>query len=227
MIIASLHLYDYLTTSEAFAIEEVELKGMVRVDPSDVERLLGDLRGQNILLAPLDSYRDRIRAHPRVEHVSFKRVLPSKVVCSVDEREPVALLFTDRFVELDASGMVMGEDEYSALLDLPIITGVPGTDIKIGRVCKIDGVQDALEALRLCKTFGEGFAEEISELRISRGGLLIRPLKDDCVLVLGEEDFANRLKKYFLLRDTIDERDQTEGLIDLRFEDQVVLRGQM
>ena len=99
---------------------EVEFKGMTRVDASEIEELLADLKGQNILLVSLEAYEDRIKMHPRVERVAMKRVLPDKVTCRVEEREPVALIFTDQFLEVDRHGMVMADDEYSAILDLPI-----------------------------------------------------------------------------------------------------------
>ena len=227
LIVASMYVYNYLTTSESFAIHTVEFKGMSRVDASEIEDMLTDLKGQNILLAPLDSYAERIKKHPRVRRVSMSRILPDRVTCSVEEREPVALIFTDRFLEVDGQGMVMEEDDYTAILDLPIITGFAKDDISSGRVNNDHRLLSALDVLRLCKNFGGGFAEDISELRVSSGGISIRSLTKDRILLLGESDYENRLRKYFLLEDTLTEREPMARLIDLRFDDQVVLRGQI
>ena len=70
-------------------------------------------------------------------------------------------------------------------------------------------------------------AAEISELKVTRNGISVRSLKSDCVLVLGDSDFENRLKKYFLMKEALDQKNQNSGLIDLRFEDQIVLRSQI
>jgi cell division protein FtsQ len=227
LIVASMYLYNYLTTSESFVIGVVELKGMSRVESSEIEAVMADLRGQNILLAPIDRYEQRIEMHPRVERASMKRVLPDKVACTVEERKPVALIFTDQFMEVDRHGMVMVDDEYSAVLDLPIITGLSRSVIEVGKINSDEGLRSALDALLLYKLLGGEVAEAISELKVSSSGVSILSLEQDCVLLLGRGDYANRLKKYFLLKDTIAEHVTSARFIDLRFDDQIVLRGRI
>jgi cell division protein FtsQ len=227
LIVASMYVYNFLTTSESFAIHEVGFRGMSRVEASEIEGLLSDIKGQNILLVSLDSYVDRIEMHPRVERVTMNRVLPDKVTCSVEEREPVALIFTDQFLEVDRHGMVMGRDEFSAILDLPIITGLQTGHLEEGKISSDPRLRSALDVLKLCKRYGGGFAEDISELRVSAAGLSIRSLENDCVLLLGQSDHEKRLRKYFMLKETFAENEPSARLIDLRFDDQVVLRGQI
>ena len=90
LIVASMYLYNYLTTANRFAIEKVELAGLSRIEPAELERLAGDLRGQNILLAPLDAVETRLESHPRVASVECRRVLPNRVIYSISEREPMS-----------------------------------------------------------------------------------------------------------------------------------------
>jgi len=225
MIVASLYLYNFLTTSQRFAVRQVELDGVARIDPADLERLLADLEGQNLLLAPLDQYRQRIEAYPRVEHARLVRIVPDRIRCTITEREPTALVFTDRFLEIDRHGMVMADDEFTPLLDLPIITGASARDVRPGRVCEAHGVRGALEALRVIREVGGDFAGRISEINVSGDNVVVRSLENDCVLVLGDSDFESRLRKYFLFEDTIDRDRAEKRVVDLRFEDQVVLRA--
>jgi len=225
LIVGAMYLYDYATTAESFAITSVELRGLTRIEPGDIEAMLEDLKGQNIILAPLNNCEARIEAHPRVKLVSVRRVLPDRIVCEVEEREPVALIFTDRFMEVDQSAMIMAEDDYAALLDLPIITGLESEEVRPGRISKSRDLALALHALELCRTLGDGLVEDISELSVSRNGITIKSLSNDCSIVLGHEDYEKRLKKYFFLRDTIKDRDREPRLIDLRFNDQIVVRG--
>jgi cell division protein FtsQ len=225
LIVSSMYLYEYATTSPRFAIKHVQLTGLSRIDESELKPLVADLEGTNILLASLDDYKARLEAHPRVDHVSMRRVIPDQVVCAVTEREPTALVFTDRYYEIDAAGMVMPGDEYTALLDLPTITGVSAADVRPGRVCNDPMVRGSLEALSVCRSLGGEFASDISELRATDSGLSIRSLKDDCILLVGDVDFEKRLRKFFLLRGELGRRDRPSRLIDLRFDNQVVLRG--
>ena len=227
LVVGSMYVYNLLTTSHRLDIKSVEINGLSRIETGDLVELLGDLEGQNILLAPLDSYEERLKMHPRVRHVSTKRILPDRVIFGVEEREPVALVFTDHFLEVDKTGMVLAEDKYSALLDLPIITGLSNKDVSVGKTSTDPKLHDALKALDVCTNIGGEFAADISELKVSKNGISIRSLKADCVLVLGDSDFESRLKKYFLLKETLDKKDQNTGLIVLRFEDQIVLRGRI
>lgn len=226
LIVAALYLYDYLTTAEALAIAQVELRGVTRIDDGDLRRMLADLEGQNILLASLELYEKRLEMHPRVEGATMRRIIPDKVRCDVREREPVALVFTDRFLEIDRHGMVMEDDDYTPLLDLPIITGVSNEDVQAGKICRAESVRGALEVLRVARELGNEDALDISELHVDASGVVVRSLENDCVLLLGDGDYESRLRKFFLLQDAL-ERDGTapRRVVDLRFEDQVVLRG--
>ncbi|HEX5132413.1 MAG TPA: FtsQ-type POTRA domain-containing protein [Candidatus Krumholzibacteria bacterium] len=225
LIVSSLYIYNYATTSDRFAIKRVELAGLSRIPEADVTRLVSDLEGTNILLAPLDEVEARLEAHPRISHAVARRVLPNRITWTVTEREPVALVFTDRYFEIDASGMVMPGDAYTALLDLPTITGVPAADVRPGVVCANPMVTGALEALDVCRSWGGEFAQDISELRATNTGLSIRSLREDCVLLVGDVDFEKRLRKFFLLREELSQRESPSRLIDLRFDNQVVLRS--
>jgi len=225
LIVSSMYLYNYVTTADRFAVTQVELTGLSRVERAEVERLVGDLEGQNILLAPLDVIESRLEAHPRVARASTRRVLPNRVVCEVTEREPVALVYTDRFYEIDAEGMVMPGDNYTSLLDLPAITGIAPRTIRAGHRCENPMVLGALQALGVCRLLGGSFADDISELHATTSGLSIRSLKDDCVLLVGDGEFEKRLRKFFLLRDELASREAPSRLIDLRFDNQVVLRS--
>jgi cell division protein FtsQ len=227
LIVGSMYLYNYMTTSERFAVEHVDLLGIARIDHAEVDRLVADLKGHNILLAPLDVYEARLEAHPRIASVTARRVLPDRVVYDIVEREPVALVFTDRYYEIGSDGVVMAGDAYTGLLDLPTITGVSARDVKPGRVCTDPMVRGAIDALQVCRQIGRGFAEDISEVRASDAGLSIRSLKEDCVLLVGNADFEKRLRKFFLLKDELVRRDGASGLIDLRFDNQVVLRNEI
>jgi cell division protein FtsQ len=225
LIVSSMYMYNYATTSPRFAIESVELAGLSRIPQEDVARLVAELNGANILLAPLDVCELRLESHPRIARATARRVLPNRVTWTITEREPVALVFTDRFFEIDASGMVMPGDAYTALLDLPTITGVPPTDVRAGQICANPMVSGALEALDVCRSWGGEFAENIAELRATSSGLSIRSLREDCVLLVGDVDFEKRLRKFFLLQDELARREQPSRLIDLRFDNQVVLRS--
>jgi cell division septal protein FtsQ len=220
-----LYAYDFVTTTKKLAITAVQVNGITRTNPADIERMLLDLKGQNIFRAPLESYERRLRMLPRIKDADLKVMFPSTIVCSITEREPVALVFANRFIEVDEEGMVLTEDAISSKLDLPIITGIPGDVLNQGAICKNVYLAEALRALQACKLLGGSFTGDISEIKAGPNGVSIVSLREGCIVMLGNAEFEKRLKKFFLLRDTIEKNDIETKVIDLRFEDQIVLRS--
>ncbi len=224
LIFLVFHGYNYLTTCEKLSVTTVEFDGFGRVDSVEVERLISDIRGQNILLVPLEKYEARFDRHPRIRSARIKKILPNKVLCTVEEREPVALIYAKGFLEVDEEGMILTPDELTDYLDLPVITGLDRKAVPEGAYCEDERLAGALEILSICKRYGGSFASDISELKIGNNGINVVSLKEGMVLLLGESEFENRLKKFFLIRNTIAQKDESAKLVDLRFEDQVVLR---
>ena len=225
LIVGCFYAYSFLTTTDKLAIKEVDIRGLSRLDSEDIQRLVADLKGQNILLVPLESYAARFAKHPRIRSASFKRVLPNRVICTVTEREPIALVYSNKFLEVDKDGMVMNADDLTEMLDLPIITGLDPELIHEGRPCGDERLSRALETLVICKRFGGRFADTISELHTEKDGIKIVSLEEGVVLLLGTSEIENRLRKYFILENTIASKDDSAKLIDLRFDDQIVLRN--
>ena len=225
LLFGAYQAYNFLTTTERLAVKTVELRGLSRVETAEVERKVADIRGENILLLPLDKYKARFAGHPRIRSIVLKKILPNKVLCTVEEREPVALVYADKFYEIDEEAMVLTSDELTDYMDLPIVTGLNRRSVKEGTYCKDPQLANALRVLGVCKRYGGSFANDISELRIGDNGVSVVSLKEGMVLLLGESEFENRLKKFFLIRGTIAKKEETSKLIDLRFEDQVVLRS--
>lgn len=225
LIVASLYLYNFLTTTEKLAIGHVEFKGLSRVDGAEMARLVADLEGQNILLVSLEQYSARFSEHPRVRRAELKRILPDRIVCTVEEREPVALVFTGKFHEVDEDGMIMPSDDLTELLDLPIISGLGSDVVKEGRRCRKPRLLAALSTLAICKRYGGSFAGNISELRLGKSGISVVSLKEGMVLLLGDSQVEVRLRKFFVLRNKITDENVGARFVDLRFDDQIVLRS--
>ena len=225
LMFGAFQVYSVLTRSEKFAVKKVEIRGLCRVDSLYVDKLVADIRGENIFLLPVEECSRRFIAHPRIRSVSFKKVLPNKVFCTVEEREPVAVVYANGFHEVDEEGMILKSDELTDYLDLPIISGLDKGSVKEGAYCKDPQLVNALRVLGICRKSGGSFANDISEVRIGRQGISVVSLREGMVLLLGENEFEGRLKKFFVIRGTIAKREAPSKFIDLRFDDQVVLRS--
>jgi len=133
----------HLTTAPAFAVDAIDVKGLARVERSEVLLAAGLELGVNVFAQRPEDVRARLLRHPWILSAQVERKLPSRMFISVVERAPVALLV----VEACSSGSARSEDdpacdEASSLylasadgklfkrlsgkdpVDLPVITGV-------------------------------------------------------------------------------------------------------
>jgi len=79
-------------SSPAFPLTSVEVEGNHRVDRNWVESALEPLIGDNLLSLRLDDVRVRLEAHPWIAAVTVEKKLPHRLLLTVEERRPVALL---------------------------------------------------------------------------------------------------------------------------------------
>jgi len=111
--------------SDAFSIETVSIIGTERIDVGEIEQLASGIKGQNLLLFDRDELRQKIKLHPFVKDVDFKRSYPHTLVIDVEERNPIALVVAGNgVVEVDEAGTFLRRFETWPASDLPVISGV-------------------------------------------------------------------------------------------------------
>jgi len=92
-------------TSPSFALASIEVEGNRRVETAWVRSTLEPLRGENLLILELDDVRSRVVTHPWVAGVTVEKKLPNRLLLSIDERRPVALLRAESgLVYIDRQG---------------------------------------------------------------------------------------------------------------------------
>ena len=186
---------DALRRADFLRIDAITVEGNRRLSPGEVAGLVGRLRGQNLLVADLDAARASLLASGWIREAMLRRVLPSGLHVTLDEREPVGLgRFGSRLFLVDAAGHVI--DEFGprfAELDLPIIDGLsPG-----------DG--SAVDARRA------GLAARL----IAAVGA------EPDRIHLGERQFAGRLRTYLDIVQGLREAVPEIDYVDVRFDRKV------
>ena len=192
------------------------MEGNRRLSPGEVAGLVGLLRGQNLLVADLDAGRASLMASGWIREAMLRRVLPSAVHVTLDEREPVGLgRFGSRLFLVDAAGHVI--DEFGprfADLDLPIIDGLsPGGD------SAVDARRAGL-AGRLIAAVGaeRDLATRVSQVDVANPHDAVVLLNGDPVRIhLGERQFAARLRTYLDIAQGLREAVPEIDYVDVRF----------
>ena len=217
-------------TSSWFTVRQIAVRGTSRLTTSDVEGLVGDVRHDNILLADLGQYRERLSHSPWIGDVTLHRELPSTVVVDITERVPMILAHLgDRLYLVDRTGTIIDESgpRYRDL-DLPVVDGLaspgatPGASVDSWRVYLVTRFLSALSA-------EPSLRARVSQIDVSDPHDITVQLEGDPTFVrVGDEHFVDRLERYLALAPTLREKLSDLEYVDVRFDNLFVMpRGRV
>lgn len=212
----------HAVTSPALAVTEITIHGTRQLSAGEAAALLDGLKGQNLLTADLEAWRERLKASSWVADAELRRRIPSTVEVRIQERDPVGIArMRDELYLVDSSGGII--DEFGpryADCDLPIIDGllVSGkqgsqTDEQRGQL-----VADMMADLRR----RPDVASRVSQIDVTHAFDLRVILDGDPVVVrLGDTRFLERIGAYIELQAALKERVPAIDYVDLRFDGRV------
>jgi cell division septal protein FtsQ len=116
--------YRFVTTSDRFAITEIQVTGTSRVPADDLRAALPVAIGDNVFSANLDEIIAAARRQPWIASADARRVLPHTIVIDVREHEAFGVAALDETLYLvDAEGRPFKKLEGDGD-NLPIVTGL-------------------------------------------------------------------------------------------------------
>jgi cell division protein FtsQ len=204
-------------------IERIVVQGNERLSTGEVLALLNGLRGESLVWADLEAWRQQLLASSWVEGVTIRRWLPSTVEIGIRERRPIgaARIGGDLYL-IDEHGTII--DQYGpdyADIDLPIIDGMAASEGGRG-----DGARAQLAARVIAAVQARSdVARRVSQIDVSElHDAAVVLSGDPAVIHLGEDQFLPRLQFYLELAPALRERVADIDSVDLRFGDRIVVR---
>jgi cell division septal protein FtsQ len=236
--LAAVRAAQLVYASDLFRVSRVAVHGNVRISTGEVQAMVREIRGTNILTADLGHWRARLLESPWVAEVSLRRVLPATVDVYVSERQAFGLgRAGDTLYLVAVDGTVLDEfgPRYAAF-DLPIVDGlfVRPAPARRGRTpraaseaaARVDPARAALAARVIEAVKGSRALEaRLSQIDVSNVHDAVVLLDDDPALLhVGEERFRERLQSYLQYAETLRERVPNIDYVDLRFEERVYVK---
>lgn len=209
----------HLTTAPAFAVDQIDVSGLSRLDRAELLEAAGLRLGVNVFARAPEEIRGRLLRHPWILSAEVQRRLPSRIEITVREREPVALLVVEPCASTRASSRPRAEpdpacDEPSALylisdeakmfkrlsgkdpVDLPVITGVTRERIASDPDFSRRVMVDAVALLSEYRNSGLWQRSAIGELHVEANDGFSLYVGDDLTYVrLGAPPFAQKLQR--------------------------------
>jgi Cell division septal protein len=121
--VAAQRVWRWMGTSPVFTVRFIEVRGAQRITAQEIRRLSQLHEGMRIVdVKPVLAAR-AIMGNCWIRHAVISRRLPNKVVITVEERVPIALVSVGRVYYLDKEGVLLPlfPATYS---DLPVLSGI-------------------------------------------------------------------------------------------------------
>ena len=183
---------------------------------------IDEFRGQSILDFPSQEYLDKVFTnYPQIEKATVHKTAAGNIKVSYDLKQPCILVNLDKIYGLTSRGELVpaGVGNYPIVIGLNIrkpILYYPQPNKSIGYVLKLaDLINDS----------GDSIMNKISTINLAHdSGLSI--FLDGCQaeLILGRGEETVKLKKIASLADFLYALDEDVIAVDMRFDNQIILR---
>jgi cell division septal protein FtsQ len=141
--------YRFLTTSERFAIVEIQIDGEHHLTEDQIRAALPVKVGDNVFATNLDTVTSRLRSTPWIASASARRVLPDKLVVDVREHAPAAVVDLGGLYLVDPTGhpFKRAQLDHGDGDGLPVITGISRATYEADPTGTAQTITTALAAL--------------------------------------------------------------------------------
>ena len=206
---------NWLLTSPYFEIREVRWEGLKRLRPDLLSGRLEPLTGRNIFRVSLIRAVERLEEEPWIKQVAVHRELPHRVVISVQERKPFAVLTRpggDYLV--DEEGVVLKPVQIPSDSDRSL------TRLEEEGNNDIEAIQQGLMLAEFLSGSDPSWPRVV---KVERTGDIATQWEGKRVL-WGWGDYPDKWDRLRRVEEDMKRRGEKSREVDLRFDHQVVVR---
>lgn len=154
-------LYSFLH-SAFFNVARIEVKGNRYFTREEILSFADLSTGRNIFAMDTNASQAALASQPRIASAAIRKQYPDKLLVSVAERKPVAILsYGGSFLELDKNGYVLGVLGDNQPIDLPMITGQSPNYVRTGSRLEHPVIADAAA---IAGSLTEDLSHQVAEI---------------------------------------------------------------
>jgi cell division protein FtsQ len=231
---------EFLIKDDRFRVAEAEelagqspnlvVEGVHYASASQVRHVFAQDLGRSLYLVPLEARREQLLEIDWIQDAAVSKVWPDTVRVAIREREPVAFVRLPPSRSRDGATSLALIDRFGHILrprvaakfTLPVIAGVREGETIENRRARV------LRALEMLKAIGP-LGAQVSEVDVSDPNNLIvaEHVGNEVVnLMVGEENYADRLRKFLANYSEIREKRPDAKTLDLRVDGVITAVGE-
>jgi cell division septal protein FtsQ len=206
-------------------VQQVRIEGALYLDATRVAQIAGLHAGDDLVALDLERARQALLLDPRIARAEVTRAWLRDVHVRIVEREPVLVVTHGTPWEVDSAGVLLQPLARGLTADVPLLTGPDFSRQRAGTQVLTLDVRRGLAWVRALAARDLQLAVGVSEVDVSD------PLATSVLLENGTRVLApawppgaRALSALRVVMSDLQRRGVLAGEVDLRFEDQVVVR---
>jgi cell division septal protein FtsQ len=206
-------------------VQEVRIEGALYLDAARVREVAGLHAGDDLIDLDLERARQALLLDPRISRAEVSRAWLRNVRVCIVERQPVLLVTHGVPWEVDSAGVLLQPLARGVTADVPLLTGPDFSRLRAGTQVLTLEVRRGLAWVRALGARDLQLAGEVSEVDVSdplATGVLLE--NGTRVLAPAWPPGARTLSALRVVLADLQRRGVLAGELDLRFENQVVVR---
>jgi cell division protein FtsQ len=216
----------WLLTSPRFEITVVDVRGASRISPERVIEAAAIASGTNVFRLQPEVVVMRLERVPEIRRAEVTRSLPNRLTIQIEERRPFTLVHAGRLHWMDEDGVAFGPEPRAVAAPTPVISGLTEDEVTTMRGAPAPKALAAIALIRTLMRTGSSLLGEISEIDMSRSEGPVLYTVDGVEVRIGSEAWESRLTRLEGVLGQVAAAGEPVRSIDLRFKDQVVLKGE-
>lgn len=206
-------------------VSDVRVVGAEYLDADRIAELAGVHPGTDLFTLDLDRARQELLLHARIAEAEVKRRGLRSVGIRITERRPVLLVRHGAPWELDSTGVLLAPFTAGAVADVPLLTGPDFESYPEGALLRTTEVRRGLEWVRALSSREIQLGGRVSEIDVAddRATMLLM-MSGTRVISHAWPPDVRRLSALRVALADLETRGIAAQEVDLRFEDQVIVR---
>jgi cell division septal protein FtsQ len=212
-----------------FTITQITVATDGALTPAQIQRFAGLQTGLNLFAVSLDQVRRNLELVPQIQRVEVRRLLPQRLDVRVSERIAVARLqaanpeLRGTIFFVDRAGVVMkplrltdGTTVQPATTGpVPLLTGAPLADVRIGQPAESEPVRAALALLNQLQQTAAGIVLEVEQMDVSRPRHITVLTRQRTRVRFDVQDFQPQLRRLNVILNWAQQRQKLPAAVDL------------
>jgi cell division protein FtsQ len=214
LVVGGKKTYEWMNTSERFALKHISCIGNEAAKESDLLRLANLNLGQNLFAMDTKSIEAALLTHPWVKKVELTRKFPNRLELKIDEHRPLALVSMGDLYLVSDEGVPFKRVKVGDSVDYPVVTGIDRETFVSSSDEAKRALQNAISKLTIYTASEAGRTDALSEIHVETDSLSVVTVTGQ-VVQFGDGNFEEKLKKLIRVRNELESRQQVAQVIRL------------